>query len=97
MGCYDRMNRCKACVLKADGVFGRDNLSNGPHVGQLLHQTQLFEEEIIEVFETLGFPEFLVTTASTEKMIAEDHIQELVNQGVRKNNLATNEMIPYQL
>ena len=24
MGCYDRMNRCKACVLKADGVFGRD-------------------------------------------------------------------------
>jgi len=24
VGCYDRMNRCKACVLKADGVFGRD-------------------------------------------------------------------------
>lgn len=24
MGCYDRMNRCKACVPKADGVFGRE-------------------------------------------------------------------------
>ena len=26
MGCYDRMNRCKVCVLKADGVFSRDRV-----------------------------------------------------------------------
>jgi hypothetical protein len=29
VGCYDRMNRCKACVLKADGVFGRDTMISG--------------------------------------------------------------------
>src|SRR5205085_9081825 len=27
VGCYNRMNRCKPCVLKADGVFGRDRPS----------------------------------------------------------------------
>src|SRR5215472_6189390 len=27
VGCYDRMNRRKACVLKEDGVFGRDSVS----------------------------------------------------------------------
>ena len=28
VGCYDRMNGCKACVLKADEVFGRDKTQN---------------------------------------------------------------------
>lgn len=45
------------------------------------------------ILETLGPPEFYVTTFSTE-MIAEDRIQELVNQGVGKDYLTTNEMIP---
>src|SRR6516225_1827255 len=45
------------------------------------------------ILETLGPPEFYVTTLSTE-MIAEDRIQELVNQGVGKDYLTTNEMIP---
>lgn len=43
------------------------HLSNSPHVGQLLHQTQLFKKEIIEVLETLGPPEFYVATLSTAK------------------------------